>query len=223
MRRCDCFCSTKQRFSASNNACDACPLHLDRRYYRTKPKITDKEGLFLQLGVPTFGNVTNYHKVAHDVIRPSTHDAEDIDVRVAGDPYASELRVDGYRRKQPHRLGGSGDTRYPVRAQNRSQQYPTGHAVFFVTQQLILAMDVVLLPFLYLLLFSTFRFYTKGNFIIIIVYSVVMLMRLASSFMFLMGYTSYRQVLKYQSCYAATSSSSTRTTRPAEAKTAPNP
>lgn len=43
----------------------------------------------------------------------------------------------------------------------------SNYSVFFVTQQMILAMDVVLLPFLCLLLFSTFRFYTKGNFIII--------------------------------------------------------
>jgi len=70
---------------------------------------------------------------------------------------------------------------------------------------MVLGMDVVLLPFLYLLLFSTFRFYTKGNFIIIgsrpdntVVYTVVLLLRLASSFMFLLGYTNYRQVLKYQ-------------------------
>ena len=70
--------------------------------------------------------------------------------------------------------------------------------MFFVTQQMILAMDVVLLPFLCLLLFSTFRFYTKGNFIIIVVYTIVMLMRLSASFMFLLGYGSYRQVLNNQ-------------------------
>jgi hypothetical protein len=62
--------------------------------------------------------------------------------------------------------------------------------VYLVSQNGMVALDVILIFFLPLMAFSVFTFYTKGNFIIVMFLAVLNLIRLVFGMIFLISGSS---------------------------------
>ena len=71
--------------------------------------------------------------------------------------------------------------------------YPSVHLVYLLSQRLIVAFDVLTIVLLPLLVFSVFKFYTKGNFIIVVLNAVLHALRWIAAVMFLAGESGLRE------------------------------